>query len=104
MALGQHLRRPQFVEAYARLLAAKLYGARATDYVRSATLEDRRYLLFTPITKMRVTMEGERIVSLLGEVISAKGFERDSYFEAAKNIVGDLRSSRVRSTSISRWC
>ncbi len=77
-------------EAYARLLACKLYGARATDYVRSATLEDRRYLLYTPINKMRVTMEGERIVSLLGEVISAKGFERDSYFEAAKNIIGGL--------------
>jgi acyl-CoA dehydrogenase len=77
-------------EAYARLLAAKLYGARAVDYVRSATLEDRRYLLYTPVHKMRVTMEGERIISLLGEVISAKGFERDSYFEAAKNIVGGL--------------
>jgi acyl-CoA dehydrogenase len=77
-------------EAYARLLAAKLYGARAVDYVRSASLEDRRYLLYTPIMKMRVTMEGERIVSLLGEVISAKGFERDSYFEAAKSIIGGL--------------
>jgi len=77
-------------EAYARLLATKLYGARAVDYVRSATLEDRRYLLFTPINKMRVTMEGEHIISLLGEVISAKGFERDSYFEGAKNIVGGL--------------
>jgi len=77
-------------EAYARLLACKLYGARAVDYVRSASLEDRRYLLYTPINKMRVTMEGERIINLLGEVISAKGFERDSYFESAKNIVGGL--------------
>ncbi len=77
-------------EAYARLLAAKLYGARAVDYVRNATLEDRRYLLYTPINKMQVTTEGERIVSLLGEVISAKGFERDSYFDAAKNIIGGL--------------
>ena len=77
-------------EAYARLLATKLYGARAIDYVRTANLDDRRYLLFTPINKMRVTMEGERIVSLLGEVISAKGFERDSYFETAKNIIGGL--------------
>jgi len=77
-------------EAYARLLAAKLYGARAVDYVRTASLEDRRYLLFIPINKMRVTMEGERIVSLLGEVISARGFERDSYFESAKNIIGGL--------------
>ena len=77
-------------EAYARLLATKLYAARAVDYVRSASLEDRRYLLYTPINKMRVTTEGERIVTLLGEVISAKGFERDSYFEGAKSIIGGL--------------
>ena len=77
-------------EAYARLLAAKLYGARAVDYVRSASREDRRYLLYTPINKMQVTTEGERIVRLLAEVISAKGFERDSYFESAKNIIDGL--------------
>jgi alkylation response protein AidB-like acyl-CoA dehydrogenase len=77
-------------EAYARLLAAKLYGARAVDYMRSASREDRRYLLSTPINKMQVTQEGERIVRLLAEVISAKGFERDSYFESAKNIVDGL--------------
>ncbi len=77
-------------DAYGRLLATKLYSRRAVDYVRSAGLEDRRYLLYTPINKMRVTTEGERIVSLLGEVISAKGFERDSYFERAKNIIGGL--------------
>jgi len=77
-------------EAYARLLAAKLYGRRAVDYVRTASREDRRYLLFTPINKMQVTTEGERIVRLLAEVISAKGFERDSYFESAKNIIDGL--------------
>ncbi len=77
-------------EAYARLLAAKLYGARAVDYVRSASRDDRRYLLYTPINKLQVTSEGERIVRLLAEVISAKGFERDSYFEGAKNIVDGL--------------
>jgi acyl-CoA dehydrogenase len=77
-------------EAYVRLLAGKLYGARAVDYVRSADREDRRYLLFTPITKMQVTTEGERIVRLLAEVISAKGFERDSFFESAKNIIDGL--------------
>jgi acyl-CoA dehydrogenase len=77
-------------EAYARLLATKLYGARAVDYVRSASREDRRYLLFTPITKMQVTMQGERIVRLLAEVISAKGFERDSYFELAKTGIDGL--------------
>jgi hypothetical protein len=39
---------------------------------------------------MRVTMEGEHIISLLGEVISAKGFENDSYFEMAKRDIGGL--------------
>jgi acyl-CoA dehydrogenase len=77
-------------EAYVRLLAGKLYAARAVDYVRGANREDRRYLLFTPITKMQVTTEGERIVRLLAEVISAKGFERDSFFESAKNIIDGL--------------
>jgi acyl-CoA dehydrogenase len=77
-------------EAYARLVAAKLYGARAVDYVRSADRADRRYLLYTPLTKMQVTTEGERIVRLLAEVISAKGFERDSYFESAKTIIDGL--------------
>ncbi|MGI8632033.1 MAG: acyl-CoA dehydrogenase family protein [Solirubrobacterales bacterium] len=77
-------------EAYSRLLATKLYGARAVDYMRSATRDDRRYLLYTPINKMRVTMEGERIIDLLAEVISAKGFENDSYFEMAKRGVHGL--------------
>jgi acyl-CoA dehydrogenase len=77
-------------ESYARLLAAKLYGSRAVDYVRCASREDRRYLLFTPITKMQVTTESERIVRLLAEVISAKGFERDSYFELAKTWIDGL--------------
>ena len=39
---------------------------------------------------MQVTTEGERIVRLLAEVISAKGFERDSYFASAKNIIDGL--------------
>ena len=39
---------------------------------------------------MQVTTEGERIVRLLAEVISAKGFERDTYFESAKNIIDGL--------------
>ena len=63
--------------------------ARSTTYAARAS-SDRRYLLYTPINKMRVTMEGERIVRLLGEVISAKGFENDSYFEIAKTMIGGL--------------
>ena len=77
-----HVRRA-FVDAYARLVAMKLFGDRAIDYMRSASPEDRRYLLFNPITKMKVTTEGERVIDLLWDVIAAKGFEKDMYFEMA---------------------
>jgi acyl-CoA dehydrogenase len=72
-----------FTDAYARLAAMKLFGARAIDYFRSAGPEDRRYLLYNPIAKMKVTTEGERVIDLLWDVIAAKGFERDMYFEQA---------------------
>src|SRR6185312_9525399 len=60
-----------------------LFADRAVDYFRSAGPDDRRYLLFNPITKMKVTTEGERVVALLADVIAAKGFEKDTYFEMA---------------------
>ncbi|MEA2425704.1 MAG: acyl-CoA dehydrogenase, partial [Thermoleophilaceae bacterium] len=61
----------------------------AIDYFRVASPEDRRYLLFNPITKMKVTTEGERVVNLLWDVLAAKGFEKDMYFEmAARDIRG----------------
>jgi acyl-CoA dehydrogenase len=75
-------------DAYARLVAMKLFGTRAIDYMRSASAEDRRYLLFNPITKMKVTTEGEKVIDELWDVIAAKGFEKDTYFEMA---VRDIR-------------
>jgi acyl-CoA dehydrogenase len=75
--------RQAFTDGYARLVAMKLFGDRAIDYMRSASPEDRRYLLYNPITKMKVTTEGERVVDLLWDVIAAKGFEKDMYFEMA---------------------
>lgn len=75
--------RQAFTDAYARLVAMKLFGERAIDYMRSASPEDRRYLLFNPITKMKVTTEGEKVIDLIWDVIAAKGFERDMYFEMA---------------------
>ena len=75
--------RQAFTDAYARLVAMKLFGGRAIDYMRSAGPDDRRYLLFNPITKMKVTTEGERVIDLLWDVIAAKGFEKDMYFEMA---------------------
>jgi acyl-CoA dehydrogenase len=70
-------------DAYARLMAMKLFGERAIDYFRAATAQDRRYLLYNPITKMKVTTEGERVIDLLWDVIAARGFEQDTYFEMA---------------------
>jgi acyl-CoA dehydrogenase len=70
-------------DAYARLAAMKLFGERAIDYFRAASPEDRRYLLFNPITKMKVTTEGERVIDHLWDVIAAKGFEEDTFFEMA---------------------
>jgi acyl-CoA dehydrogenase len=75
--------RHQLVDAHARLLAMRLFSDRAIDYFRSASAEDRRYLLFNPITKMKVTTEAERVVALLGDVVAAKSFEKDSYLAAA---------------------
>jgi acyl-CoA dehydrogenase len=77
-----HVKR-MFTDAYARLVAMKLFALRAADYFRSATREDRRYLLFNPVVKMKVTTEGEKVIDLLWDVIAAKGFEKDTYFEMA---------------------
>ena len=75
--------RQLLADAYARLVAMKLFGTRAIDYMRSASPTDRRYLLFNPLTKMKVTTEGEKVVDNIWDVIAAKGFEKDMYFEMA---------------------
>ena len=77
-----HIKR-LFVDAWARLNAMKLFALRAADYQRSASAEDRRYLLYSPMVKMKVTCEGERVVNLLWDVIAAKGFEKDTFFSMA---------------------
>jgi acyl-CoA dehydrogenase len=72
-----------FTDAYARLTAMKLFALRASDYQRVASSEDRRYLLYNPVVKMKVTTQGEEVINLLWDVIAAKGFEKDMYFEMA---------------------
>ena len=72
-----------FVDAYARLVAMKLFALRASDYLRSASADDRRYLLYNPVVKMKVTTQGEEVINLLWDVIAAKGFEKDMYFDMA---------------------
>jgi acyl-CoA dehydrogenase len=78
-----------FTDAYARLIAMKLCALRAADYMRVASKDDRRYLLYNPVVKMKVTTQGEEVMNLLWDVIAAKGFEKDTYFEMA---VRDIRA------------
>ncbi len=70
-------------DAYTRLVAMRLFSTRAIDYMRVATRNDRRYLLYNPMVKMKVTTQGEEVINALWEVIAAKGFEKDTYFEMA---------------------
>lgn len=72
-----------FVDAYTRLKAMKLFAARAADYFRCASTEDRRYLLYNPMVKMKVPTQGETVINLIWDVIAARGFEKDCYFEMA---------------------
>ncbi len=82
--------RQMFVDAYCRLVAMRLFSDRAIDYMRSASADDRRYLLYNPMVKMKVTSEGERVVGLLHEIIAAKGFEKEPFFEIARHEAGML--------------
>ncbi len=80
--------RQLFMDAYCRLVAMKAFSTRSIDYFRHASPEDRRYLLFNPMVKMKVTTQGEEVMNLLWDVIAAKGFEKSTYFEMA---VRDIR-------------
>jgi acyl-CoA dehydrogenase len=72
-------------DAYCRLVSMKLFCERAGDYMRSANENDRRYLLYNPMMKMKATREGEDVINILHDVIAAKGFENEPFFECAKN-------------------
>ncbi|TGN18224.1 acyl-CoA dehydrogenase [Leptospira idonii] len=72
-----------FMDAYTRLLAMKMFSRRATDYMRTASATDKRYLLFNPMEKMKVTTQGEEVVINLWDIIAAKGLNKDAYFEMA---------------------
>ncbi len=81
--------RQLLVDAWTRLVAMRLFAQRASDYMRAAGPNDRRYLLYNPMVKMKVTTQGEQVMDLLWDVIAARGFEKDLYFEMA---VRDIRA------------
>jgi acyl-CoA dehydrogenase len=88
--------RQMLAEVYVRLVGMKLYSERAIDYMRSASPTDRRYLLFNAIEKMTVTREGETIVTVLSDMIAARGFENDMFFTMA--LLGAVGLPRLEGT------
>ncbi|MGO9382022.1 MAG: acyl-CoA dehydrogenase family protein [Mycobacterium sp.] len=84
-----HVRR-LLTDAYVRLAAMRLVATRACDYMRSASAADRRYLLYSPLTKAKITSEGERVITALWDVIAAKGVEKDTFFETVAREIGLL--------------
>ncbi len=82
--------RTNFVDAYSRLIAMKLFSQRSVDYFRAASLDDRRYLLFNPMTKAKVTMEGETVLRSLHDVVAAKGYEKNTMFREVAQFIGTL--------------
>lgn len=82
--------RQMFVDAFCRLAAMRLFADRAIDYMRTASKDDRRYLLYNPMVKMKVTSQGEQVIRLLHEIIAAKGFEKGPFFEIAAHEAGML--------------
>ena len=72
-----------FMDSFCRLAGMKLFGLRATDYMRAASAEDKRYMLYNPIMKMKVAIQGEEVHEMLWDIIAAKGFEKDNYFSQA---------------------
>ncbi|MGW4371021.1 acyl-CoA dehydrogenase family protein [Nocardia takedensis] len=77
-------------DSYIRMNAMRLFHHRAIDYMRSSTPEDRRFVMFNSIGKMKVTREAERVFRELSDVISAKGFEKDSYFAMARGTIDSM--------------
>src|SRR5258705_12191805 len=82
--------RTTVVDACVRLIAMKLFSQRSVDYFRRARLDDRRYLLFNPMTKAKVTMEAETVLRALHDVIAAKGYEKNTMFREVSQLIGTL--------------
>jgi len=92
-----HIRRA-LLEAWSRIVMARLFCYRAVDYFRQADAEDdRRYLLFHPIQKARAAGECERAVILMHNVMAAKAYETDTFSETAIRQIGN--SVRLEGTA-----
>ncbi|MFP3153835.1 acyl-CoA dehydrogenase [Lachnospiraceae bacterium ZAX-1] len=77
-------------EAFCRINAMKLYALRSRDYFRVMSAEDRRYLIFNPIQKMKVTTQGGDVMRLIMDVVCAKGYETENYISEARTTLDYL--------------
>jgi acyl-CoA dehydrogenase len=84
-------------EAFCRINAMKLYALRGLDYFKSMSEDDRRYLLFNPIQKMKVTTQGSDVIRLIMDVVCAKGYENENYISDAYGTMDYL--SRLEGTA-----
>ncbi len=75
-----------FNDAFCRLNAMKLYTTRGIDYMRVLSADDRRYLLFSPIQKMKVTKEADDVMATIMDIVCAKGYESDTYLSHASTM------------------
>ncbi|MEG1987792.1 MAG: acyl-CoA dehydrogenase family protein [Oscillibacter sp.] len=84
-----HIR--QFLcESFVRINAMRLYALRSLDYFRSMSADDRRYLLFNPIQKMKVTTQAGEVMRLIMDVVCAKGFENQNFISDAFTSVDSI--------------
>lgn len=74
-------------ESFCRLNAARLYSLRGIDYARVLSDEDRRYMLFNSLAKMRVPTETEYVMKLIMDVVCARGYETDTHMAESSTSV-----------------
>lgn len=78
----------------------KLYSLRAMDYFRMMSAKDRRYLLFNPIIKSKVTREGDKVLRLIMDVVYAQLIlEAATLYDVEEELVDQIFAHFIRSTA-----
>ncbi len=82
-----HIRR-MMLEAWCRLVMSRNFAYRAADYFRSASLKDRRFLLYNPLQKSYSAGQCEKASILMLDVMAAKAYEKDMFSEYVVGAAG----------------
>ena len=89
--------RHNFMEAWLRLIGMKMYQRRATDYFRNASQDDRRYMLYNPTSKMKVTLQSEEVMALCGMSLPQEVLKKTPISLPRPAKSGDLPNWKERS-------